>query len=191
MRGKPEDVGHKGPREQANARRQDKAPTPATKGTESAPQGPPTTPRNSGGNSENPVTPPPKDKMPETGPLKLRAIPAQSVEAGSLLTVSASVENSAAWEGKLTYSLGTESTAEAAIDASSGIFTWTPPPEYAVSTYVFLIRVESQGGQRDQISFTINVTRLFDQPQPSPPPEVPQQPAPPLPSLAERAVALT
>jgi hypothetical protein len=99
-------------------------------------------------------------RLPESAaPLKLRPIAPQTVEAGKPLSVTATVENPAAWQGKLRYSLGPQSPAGTTINAQTGELTWTPPPGQPARQYDVAISVAASDSLRDQTAFTITVTR--------------------------------
>jgi len=111
-------------------------------------------------------------------PLRLRPIPAQTVEAGKPLVVRVGVEDAGQWAGKVRFSLGSYAPSGARIDSQTGMFTWTPPLTSAPRTdYGITVSVDSPDGQKDQASFTITVTSSIFRP-PIPPKPLHLQPIP-------------
>ncbi len=100
----------------------------------------------------------PSPKTPSTKPWKLQPIAARTIEVRNPLTVTAAVENSEAWKGKLHYSLGFPTVLGMSIDAATGIFTWTPTEE-AAGKYEVTVLVTDPDGRRDETSFVVNVLR--------------------------------
>ena len=83
-------------------------------------------------------------------PLRFQPISPQTVEAGKPLSVAATVENSAACEGKLRYSLGPQSPVGATINAETGELVWTPPSDQAAGKYDVTVSVQGPDGQTAQ-----------------------------------------
>jgi formylglycine-generating enzyme required for sulfatase activity len=95
-------------------------------------------------------------------PLRLRPISPQTVEAGKPLSVTATVENSAAWEGKLQFSLGPQSPAGTTINAQTGQLTWTPPPDQPAQRDDVTVSVQGPDGQTAKTTFVVIVTRPLE-----------------------------
>jgi formylglycine-generating enzyme required for sulfatase activity len=91
-------------------------------------------------------------------PWKLGPIAPQTVEMGKPLSVTATVENSAAWEGKLRYSLGPQSPPGATINAQTGELTWTPTPDQARAKYDVTVSAETPDGRHDETTLMVAVT---------------------------------
>jgi len=98
--------------------------------------------------------------------LKLRPVGPQSVEVGKPLQLTAALENAAAWQGKVSYSLGPKPPPGATIDAQSGVFTWTPPLAEPAGQQEISVSATGREGQTTRTSFIVTVTR----PIPVPPP---------------------
>lgn len=77
-------------------------------------------------------------------PPVLAAIPPQTVAEQSLLTFTAHATDPDAGQ-KLTYSLGLDAPAGAALDADTGVFTWTPSEEQGPGSYSFALRALDNG----------------------------------------------
>ena len=75
----------------------------------------------------------------------LAAIADQSVTAGSFLTVTANASDTDQPTNTLTFSLSGNVPAGAAINPSSGIFTWTPSTNQAPSTNAITVQVADNG----------------------------------------------
>jgi formylglycine-generating enzyme required for sulfatase activity len=97
-------------------------------------------------------------------PLRLLPISPQTVEAGKPLSVTATVENSAAWQRKLRYSLGPKSPAGATINAQTGEMTWTPPSDQPARQYDVTVSVQVPDGQTAQTTLVVTVTRPIPAP---------------------------
>ena len=92
-------------------------------------------------------------------PLKLKPIEAQIVEAGKPLSVAVALDSAEVWKGKARYSLGSPTPPGASIDASTGVFTWTPTEDQAADKHNVTVLVTSPDGRRDETSFVVNVLR--------------------------------
>ena len=97
-------------------------------------------------------------------PLRLQAISPQTVRAGNPLHVMATVENAAAWQGKLRYSLGPQCPAAATINAETGELAWTPPLDQAAGKYDVTVSAQGLDGQTGQTTFVVTVTRPIPAP---------------------------
>ena len=92
-------------------------------------------------------------------PLKLKPIPAQTVEAGKPLQLAVTLENPDAGQGKVRYAIASPAFPGAKIDPQSGQFTWTPPRDQAAGQQEISVSATGREGQTTQTSFTITVTR--------------------------------
>ena len=92
-------------------------------------------------------------------PLKLKPIPAQTVEAGKPLQLAVTLENPDAWQGKVRYAIASLAFPGAKIDPQSGRFSWTPPQDQAAGQQEISVSATGREGQTTQASFTITVTR--------------------------------
>ncbi len=82
------------------------------------------------------ATPPATVKQkPALPPLKLKAVSPQRAEIGRPLTLTLTLEDAAAWEGKVHFTLGPGTPPGATIDAERGVFTWTPTADQAVGEH--------------------------------------------------------
>jgi len=59
-------------------------------------------------------------------PLCIQSIPPQMIPAGAELRIPISVDDATLWQGTLRFSLGAGSPAAAAVDTTTGVFTWRP-----------------------------------------------------------------
>ncbi|MGL5019583.1 MAG: putative Ig domain-containing protein, partial [Luteolibacter sp.] len=85
----------------------------------------------------------------------LAAIPAQTVDEGVLLTFTASATDTDLPANTLTYSLITAPVG-AAIDPSTGVFTWTPTEAQGPGSYNFTVQVTDGNLTADQpVSVTV------------------------------------
>ncbi|MGA2034766.1 MAG: putative Ig domain-containing protein [Thermoguttaceae bacterium] len=91
-------------------------------------------------------------------PLRLRAIPPQSVVAGKELTVALSSEDAELPGHTLQFSLGPQSPPGARVVAETATFTWTPSAEQGPGEYEIALSAASADGRKGQISFKITVT---------------------------------
>ena len=87
----------------------------------------------------------------------LPAISNQSVAEGALLTVAAAATDADLPGETLTYSLVT-APAGAAINPSTGVFTWTPGESDGSGTFPVTIRVTDSAKATAETGFTITVT---------------------------------
>jgi len=88
-------------------------------------------------------------------PPSLAAIPAQNVNEGNLLTFTASATDSDLPANTLTYSL-LNPPSGAAINASTGVFTWTPSEAQGPGTYNLTVRVSDGTATQDRpVSVTV------------------------------------
>ena len=90
-------------------------------------------------------------------PPVLASIGAQSVNEGTLLTVNAAATDADLPAQTLTYSL-VAAPAGAAINPTTGVFTWTPAESDGPGTFPVTIRVTDSAKATAEISFTITVT---------------------------------
>ena len=90
-------------------------------------------------------------------PLKLKPVELQTVEAGKPLSVAAALQNAEAWKGKVRYSLGSPTPLGMGIDATTGIFTWTPTEAQAADKHKVTVLVAGPDGRTDEMSFVVNV----------------------------------
>ena len=89
-------------------------------------------------------------------PPLLATIPPQAVNEGTLLTFTAAATDADAPANTLTYSL-VNAPAGAAIDASSGVFTWTPTEAQGPGSFSFNVRVRDGALTHDRpVSVTVN-----------------------------------
>ncbi len=88
----------------------------------------------------------------------LNAIGDQSVSEGVELTFTASASDSDLPANTLTYSLDAGAPTGAAINASSGVFTWTPGEAQGPGNYPITVRVTDSGSPALSDSETITVT---------------------------------
>jgi hypothetical protein len=84
------------------------------------------------------------DVVPFNHPPVVAPIPAQTLDEGSPLTVSAMATDPDAGQ-TITYSLGPGAPAGAAIDAHSGVFTWTPDPYAGAGNYAITVVATDNG----------------------------------------------
>ncbi len=90
----------------------------------------------------------------------LATIPAQTINEGALLTFTASTSDADLPSNTLTYSLIGAPTG-AAINASSGVFTWTPTEAQGPATFNFTIRVSDGVLTSDKsVDVTVNEVNL-------------------------------
>ncbi len=92
-------------------------------------------------------------------PLRLQPIAEQRVVAGSPVRLTVLAEEADQWRGRVRFALDSEATSGAAIDAESGVFTWTPHEDHEPGTYNVGISAEGPEGQAVQTSFAIVVAR--------------------------------
>ncbi|MDB6122084.1 MAG: N-acetylmuramoyl-L-alanine amidase family 2 [Pedosphaera sp.] len=90
-------------------------------------------------------------------PPVLAAVGSKTVNEGSLLTFTASATDVDAGQ-TLTYSLDAGAPAGASINASSGVFTWTPTEAQGPSTNTITVRVTDNGSPAQSDFETITVT---------------------------------
>ncbi|MCA9120825.1 MAG: alpha/beta fold hydrolase [Planctomycetales bacterium] len=76
---------------------------------------------------------------------ELASLGNKSVNEGSLLTFTASATDADAPANTLTFSLDAGAPSGASIDASSGVFTWTPSEAQGPATYNITVRVTDDG----------------------------------------------
>jgi hypothetical protein len=95
---------------------------------------------------------------PPDAPITLNPIPAQTVAPGGVLAVPATATDPDLGR-TLVYSLGSGAPAGAAINPGSGLFTWTPSPAQAGTTYTIAVTVAVQNlpGVSDTKLLTITV----------------------------------
>jgi hypothetical protein len=89
----------------------------------------------------------------------LTAIPAQTVNEGNLLTFTATATDADVPSNTLTYSL-VGAPAGAAINSTTGVFTWTPTEAQGPGNFTFTVRV-SDGLLNSEKLVTVNVTALL------------------------------
>ena len=77
-------------------------------------------------------------------PPTLNPIPSQSIVEQTLLAFSAKATDPDAGQ-KLTFSLGADAPPGAAMEADSGLFTWTPSEQQGPATFLFTARVTDDG----------------------------------------------
>ena len=90
-------------------------------------------------------------------PPVLASIGTQSVNEGTLLTVNAAATDADLPAQTMTYSL-VAAPAGAAINPTTGVFTWTPAESDGPGTFPVTIRVTDSAKATAEISFTITVT---------------------------------
>ena len=95
---------------------------------------------------------------PSAGPLKLHPVAPRIVEAGKELTVAVSVDNAAAWKGKLEYRFSGKALPGASIDPQTGTLAWTPKRDQAPGKYDVDVSVETADGRRDTTTLRLTVT---------------------------------
>ena len=88
----------------------------------------------------------------------LAAIANQSVNEGSLLQFTATASDADLPANTLTYTLGPGAPAGASIDATSGVFTWTPTEGQGPGVYPVTIRVADDATPALSASRTFNIT---------------------------------
>ena len=90
----------------------------------------------------------------------LAAIGNKSVNEGSLLTFTATATDADLPANGLTYSLDAGAPAGATINATTGVFTWTPTESQGGSSYNVTVRVTDNGSPAlsdfETISITVN-----------------------------------
>lgn len=91
-------------------------------------------------------------------PPLLASIGDYSVQEGTLLTFTARATDPNGTGELLTFSLGPGAPAGATIDASNGVFRWTPTMAQGPATYSVTIRVTDNGRPRGEDSETITIT---------------------------------
>jgi hypothetical protein len=89
-------------------------------------------------------------------PPGLAVIGNKTNNAGNLVTFTAAITNADPYM-TYSYTLGTGAPAGAAIDAVTGVFTWTPPLTQVPGDYAFTVRVTDSGGQYSEQTFTVTV----------------------------------
>ncbi len=89
----------------------------------------------------------------------LASVGPQTVIQGELLTVNVSATDGDLPANTLTFALGAGAPAGAAIDAATGVFTWTPTTAQAPGDYTITILVSDGGSPElsDSITFTVTV----------------------------------
>ena len=87
----------------------------------------------------------------------LAPITAQSVNEGTLLTLAAAATDADLPSEALTYSL-VAAPAGAAINPTTGVFTWTPGESDGAGTFPVTIRVTDSANATAEVSFSITVT---------------------------------
>ena len=87
----------------------------------------------------------------------LAAISNQTVAEGALLTVPGGATDADLPAQTLTYSL-VAAPAGAAINPTTGAFTWTPGESDGAGTFPVTIRVTDSANATAEVSFTITVT---------------------------------
>ena len=100
-------------------------------------------------------------------PMKLKPIPAQTVEAGKPLQLVVTLENPDAWQGKVRYAIASQAFPGARIDPQSGRFSWTAPLDQAAGQQEISVSTTGLGGQTAQTSFIVTVTRPIPVPLPA------------------------
>jgi len=91
-------------------------------------------------------------------PLLLKPIAPQKIEVGSQLRVVVSVEEAKQWEGKVRFTLVSDTTPGARIDPEKGVFTWTPTEKQRPGKYDVDVSVEAPDGRRARMTFAVAVT---------------------------------
>jgi hypothetical protein len=125
------------------------------------------------------AAPPPANQPPV-----LNSIGPQSVTQGSLLTFTAQATD--ADGDRLTYSLDGGAPNGAAIDPTSGAFSWTPTAAQGPGTFPITVRVTDNGTPALSASETVRVTVNGRSPS-APPPAA--MPLPPIPTPTVRPIA--
>ena len=117
--------------------------------------------------------------VPFNHPPVLAAIPTQTVNEGSQLTVEVTATDPDLPVQTLSYVLGPGAPAGAAIGVLSGVFTWVPDPYSGSGTYPVTIIVTDNGAipKSDSTTFTINVLPLKHPPEFAPISDVTPQPS--------------
>lgn len=92
-------------------------------------------------------------------PPVLTPIADQEATAGSQFTLSAVATDPDVPAGTLTYSLEVGAPEGAAIDPSTGQFTWTPSDAQAQQEFDITVRVTDSTGQSDTETFTVDVAQ--------------------------------
>jgi hypothetical protein len=93
----------------------------------------------------------------------LNTIGNQSVNEGQLLTFTATVADADLPANTLTYSLAGTVPSGAAIDATTGVFTWTPSEAQGLGSFAFDV-VVSDGLLSDSETITVTVTEVNQTP---------------------------
>ena len=88
----------------------------------------------------------------------LAAIGNKTVNEGSLLTFTATATDADLPANSLTYSLDAGAPTGAAINATTGVFTWTPTESQGPGTYSVTVRVTDNGSPALSDSETISIT---------------------------------
>ena len=97
-------------------------------------------------------------------PPDLPPIPAQTVDEGTLLSFAIVATDPDLPPDTLTYSLGTGVPAGAAINPTTGLFTWTPTEAQGPGTYNIVVRVTDNGSPSAYTtrSFSVSVREVAD-----------------------------
>ena len=90
--------------------------------------------------------------------LRLKPIPAQTVEAGKPLKLTLRLENPEVWQGYVHYGIDEPAPPGAVVDRQSGEFSWTPPEDGTGRVEISLFAV-SREGQTTRARLAITVTR--------------------------------
>jgi formylglycine-generating enzyme required for sulfatase activity len=111
-------------------------------------------------------TPPPD----EPAPLELAPINDQVVDVGTLLSFVARPASAAMRSGDLRYSLAPGAPAGAAIDAETGVFTWTPTTLQATRQFPITVRVRDADDptRRAECQIFVKVNRVETPTEPEP-----------------------
>jgi glucose/arabinose dehydrogenase len=104
--------------------------------------------------------------VPFNHPPVVTAIPEQTVLEGMQLTVGVTATDSDVPAQTITYSLGSGAPSGAAIDAQSGLFTWTPDPYSSTGSYPITVVATDNGfvPKSGSASFMINVLAVNHSP---------------------------
>jgi hyaluronate lyase len=95
-------------------------------------------------------------------PPTLTAIPNLIVTPGHSLTFPVTATDTDTTVQSLTFSLDAGAPAGASINPTSGLFTWTPPPEQPLGTYSATVRVTDNGIPVMTDAQTVNITLRAD-----------------------------
>jgi hypothetical protein len=100
--------------------------------------------------------------------LEIVPVRPRPVEAGKPLKLPVTVKNADAWQGQVRFALGPHCPEGAAIDAKTGEFSWTPPPDQAAGNYDVTVSAQGPEGQAAQAMFSVTVAEAAPAPLPEP-----------------------